>query len=293
MIDIFMEHSNPDLLQQEADYKQTIPIVFATSSKFIPILSVAIQSISEHVDPNYLYHLYVFHSDRFSIKKAQKIQETIAPNICISFVNVSDYIKELLYSIPEHFHFCISIETYFRLFIPLILQEYDKVIYLDTDLIVLTDIRHLYNIDIGKALIAGVVEFLPEPLDTYVKNNLHLDTSKYINGGVQILNCNELNAYNFKEKFLTYLSCGMTLMLDQDLMNKLCEHRIYYLDDKWNYRWHQGSTNLSEIEIPYILHYLTSIKPWKQPSLLFSKYFYHYASLTLFSNEILKISKKT
>lgn len=291
MADILMEHSNPGILTHASSYKQVIPIVFSTSSKFIPILAVAIQSISEHVDPDYLYRIYVLHSDSFDVNKARKIQRTIASNICISFVNVSSYVKELLYDLPEYVHFCITIETYFRLFIPLLFQEYGKVIYLDSDLIALADLRHLYNIDIGDALIAGVVEYLPNGLDAYVKNTIHLDPSRYINGGVQIINCLQLNQFGFKEKFLHYLSNGLTIMLDQDLMNKICENRIYFLDSKWNYRWHQGVDHLYDVEIPYIVHYLTSIKPWNQTPLLFSKYFYYYASLTLFANKIPRITK--
>ena len=43
----------------------------------------------------------------------------------------------------------LSIETYYRLFIPLILPQYEKVLYLDSDMIILADVADLYNENIS------------------------------------------------------------------------------------------------------------------------------------------------
>ena len=56
--------------------------------------------------------------------------------------------------------------TYFRLFIPDLYPQYDKVLYLDSDIVVLGDIAELYNTNIKGNLVAAVpddsVQTIPE-----------------------------------------------------------------------------------------------------------------------------------
>ena len=62
-------------------------------------------------------------------------------NGTINFIDMSSFIQnedlESLMSSRKEYNY-ISPETYFRFYIPKILKNYDKVIYLDADILVLT-----------------------------------------------------------------------------------------------------------------------------------------------------------
>ncbi|MDO5521837.1 MAG: glycosyltransferase family 8 protein [bacterium] len=285
-------HSNPSLLSHKSNYTQVIPVVLSTSTEFLPFLAVTIQSISEHANPNYLYHLHVFHTSDFNLDRALGIQRTLAQNICITFIDVTNYIENLHFSIPSYTAAPVTIETFFRLLVPELITDYDKVIFLDSDVLVLNDLIKLYNLSLGNNLVAGVTEYLPSGMDLYVQTELGIDPETYINAGVLLLDCKGLNAFGFKEKYTSMLSVRVPNILDQDLINLICRNRIYYLDIKWNYRWHIGVSQLMDIEVPYILHYLSIRKPWTLDNRMLSKYFYQYAALTLFNNEIPRVNGK-
>ena len=55
-----------------------------------------------------------------------------------------DYIRnvdKIKFFIHRHF----SVEAYYRIFIPRIFKNFNKILYLDTDIIILDDIANLYN----------------------------------------------------------------------------------------------------------------------------------------------------
>ena len=75
-------------------------------------------------------------------------------NISIEFVDLNYYIdsiKEKLYTRDYY-----SKATYFRLFLPNLYPQYDKVLYLDSDIILNDDIAKLYNINIKDNLLGAV-----------------------------------------------------------------------------------------------------------------------------------------
>ena len=72
------------------------------------------------------------------------------PNMNLRFTNVD---RELAgYDLSTN-NAHISVETYYRFLIQKVLPFYDKVLYLDSDIIINGDIAKLYNIDLqGKLL---------------------------------------------------------------------------------------------------------------------------------------------
>lgn len=290
MVSPISHHINLSALSDKSKYKQVIPIAFSVSNEFIPYLAVTIQSISEHADSECLYHIHVFHTSSFNYRKAMTMRQTLLPNICVSFLDVTASIKELNFTIPRYTAAPVTIETFFRLLCPELITDYDKVIFLDSDVLVLCDIQRLYNIPLGTNLVAGVTEYLPPGMDIYVRDQLGIDPKTYINAGVLVMDLKGLKAFQFKEKYTAILSVRVPNILDQDVINTICRNRIQYLEIGWNYRWHIGVSQLMNIEIPYIFHYLSIRKPWNLDNRLFSKYFYYYASHTVFDNEIPRIS---
>ena len=64
----------------------------------------------------------------------------------------------------------ITSESFYRLFMPAIFSQYDKMLYLDSDTIVCKDLSQLYNNDIDN-FYAGVIK---EPI-SYLEYNTFFD----------------------------------------------------------------------------------------------------------------------
>lgn len=134
-------------------YPDTIPIIFSSNDYFVPYMSSAMQSVMENADSGKRYAFFVLHRDitdsAISLLTAQIAAFT---NFSIDFINVFEELKDFqLFTSGS-----ITIETYFRLLIPELFSSYEKVIYLDCDLICCTDIAELYKTNLGDNLLAAV-----------------------------------------------------------------------------------------------------------------------------------------
>ena len=83
----------------------------------------------------------------------KQIQKYESKNVDIEFVDLSYYIEKVQDKLYTRDYYTNT--TYFRLFLPDLYPQYDKVLYLDSDIIVLGDISELYNTDMGTNLVAA------------------------------------------------------------------------------------------------------------------------------------------
>lgn len=154
----------------------------------------------------------------------------------------------------------ITMTATYRLFAPLILENIDKVIYLDSDLIVLDDIKKLWEFE--PEYIAGVLD--PMYKKQAKKNNLH---HAYINSGVMVLNLKNLRKLNYLERIKNTQNGGYNLsLLDQDIINIAFGDVIEHLPVEWNvYAKKYSETTYDMIEArnnPSIIHWCGFEKPW-------------------------------
>lgn len=132
--------------------------------------------------------------------------------------------------------------TFLRLFLPDVLPDIDKVIYLDCDICVSADISGLWNSNLyGKAIAADDVASL--------------------NAGVLILNLNKIRSeYQMAKMTLEFLNDHpRTKYLDQDAIQAVFFGDISVFERKWNV------TTPHHLEFegqPAVFHF-NWIKPWK------------------------------
>ena len=170
----------------------------------------------------------------------------------------------------------LNISTYFRLILPELLPDLDKVIYLDCDTLVCGSLRELWNIDISRYALAGV----RDRINDYVRVYNRLDypmTDGYVNAGVLLINLHRWREDNVLERAvdIAHTMVGRLHNHDQDIINKLYHGEILFLSFRWNVlEWflyeerfiHISRRYYAEIEraiaSPTILHYCTPAKPW-------------------------------
>ena len=271
--------------------KQEIPIFFAVDDGYIPFLAVTIQSIIDNSSENYLYNLRILYTN-ISKENMSKINKLAKNNINIEFVNLNYYIdriKDKLYTRDYY-----SKSTYFRLFLPNLYPQYDKILYLDSDLVLLDDVAKLYNINIKNALVGATTEetvsLTPEFRD-YAERIIGVSYYKnYFNAGVLLMNLKELREFGFQEKFLYLLEKNIySVAQDQDYLNRMCKGRVKYINPMWNKSpIPRKNINVNKIKL---IHYTLARKPWHNDAVIYSEYFWNYAKKTEFYDEILEIKK--
>ena len=269
-----------------------IPIFFTIDENYIPFLAVTMESIIENSNKSNKYEIKVLYTniEKESKKKIKKLEKE---KISIDFIDLNYYvdaISEKLYTRDYY-----SKSTYFRLFLPNLFPEYDKIIYLDSDVVVLDDIAKLYNIDIGDNLIGAVpdeiVEFTPV-FKEYVERVVGVKSyKKYFNAGVLIMNLKELRTFNFQEKFLYLLEkVTYTVAQDQDYLNRMCKGRVYYISQVWN-KMPILRKSIENKDIK-LVHYNFAYKPWHYETVVYDEYFWKYAEKTEFIDKIRKTQKE-
>lgn len=272
-------------------YKQEIPIFFAIDDGYIPFLSVAIKSLIKNSSKENKYSIRILYTN-VSKENQEIIKKYEAENVFIEFVNLSKYIETIKDKLYTRDYF--SATTYFRLFLPDLYPQYKKVLYLDSDIVVLDDISKLYNTEIGNNLVGATPDDVIQTIEVF-RNYSELvvgvkDYKKYFNAGILLMNLEELRKFDFQEKFTYLLSTvKFSVAQDQDYLNRLCKGRVTLLDKSWN-RMPVGG-DVENREDLKLIHYNLAFKPWHFENILFEEYFWKYAKETECINKILEIKE--
>ena len=267
-----------------------IPVFFAVDNGYIPFLGVALKSVIENTSKENRYAIKVLYTSVTEENK-KRIKKYEQENVTIEFVDLNKQLNEIKEKLYTRNYF--SNTTYYRLFIPELYPEYDKVVYIDSDTICLSDIANLYNIDMGDNLIAAVPDGAVQAIDVfkdYVERVVGVsDYNNYFNAGVIVMNLEELRKYKFQEKFIYLLGkIRFEVAQDQDYLNRLCKGRIKILDYEWNRMPIMGKRD-GDIKL---IHYNLGSKPWYFDDILYQEHFWEYAEKTEFYNEIKEIGAK-
>jgi lipopolysaccharide biosynthesis glycosyltransferase len=167
----------------------------------------------------------------------------------------------------------ISVAAFYRLNMHKLLpSDIERVIYIDSDTIVVDSLLKLWNIDIGSKPIAGCAD--EGGVTQSIRLNLPL-SHKYFNSGVMIFDLAKLrksklmddiaNLYQAREKEI--------ILQDQDLLNIMFYDRTHILPLKWNINNVMFAfTNIrpsysvedarEAVADPGIIHFTGRIKPW-------------------------------
>ena len=146
----------------------TVTVVCASDDNYAMPLSVTACSIIKNLPSDQNLNLYVLDGG-IQTKNLDKIRRSLDSSRCkLTFFNTKDRFKE----VPTTDHFTEAI--FHRLLIPELLPtDLQKVIYLDCDLLVLTDISELWNIEIGDYHLLAVQDFLITTISKGVVNLSH------------------------------------------------------------------------------------------------------------------------
>jgi len=272
--------------------KKNIPIVFATDDNYALYLYVEIFSLIKHSNRNRIYDIFVFMT-RLSKTNVNLLEGLSVENVNVKCIDISEYVEGM----ELHGSLHISVETMYRFFIPLVLKEYEKIIYLDTDMILLHDIADFYDSDISGFAIGAMLDVPCSRLEEHYKKLGGYDCRRTFNAGVLLINNHEFEKQNVRQKGLELLweddkrKDRRMLYTDQDALNSVLYNNFKILNPKWNfqgqYLWRTDAVfeeyrdrYMETSEKPFILHYAGDKKPWSYPELPKADIFWKLAAET-------------
>ena len=288
---------NTELKQSLSEIQNTKPafasnniaIALAANEEFVPYMDTTLLSIMENSSVEYNYDVIILTQD-ISAATKDIIEEQFVgyKNLSIRYIDPSALIDDYEFYVRGHF----SKETYYRLVLPELLPNYDKILYLDSDMIVNADVAKLYKEDIQDYLLAachdadtaGLYNGFEEDKKDYTDNILKLkEPYQYFQAGTILFNLDKFRKTYSTKEILDFANAEEWQLLDQDILNKLCEGKVKYVDMSWNVMVDYAGIRIKEIiskapkwlndlymesrKNQRIIHYAGPEKPWFYPEM--------------------------
>lgn len=183
--------------------------------------------------------------------------------------------------------------AWYRTLLPDLLPELDRVLYLDTDIIVRDSLSSFFDRDLGDSYAACINDYLAAIAHPEVAKNIDIAYDKYFNSGVMLLNLRTLRRDGGGQRILNIAKKNITHLHfpDQDALNLALGFNAQLVDPCWNYpalsdEYFSRYSGNPQLELasckrvresgfsPVIVHYSAHPKPWVTFNSL--SYFSHY-----------------
>ncbi len=308
---MFVENTNENHNIVPAFSSNNVPIVSNFNDKYAPIFSVFLASVIEHSSSENHYDFIVL-SDDISANHKRILSNMMRDNMRITFISPKKYLENANLEVQ---HEVYSTDLYYRIIIPQILPQYDKIIVADADMICREDIANLYNEDVESTLAGACIDtvlqgylngaeptFMPYAIE-YMKMS---DPYLYVNTGLLLFNAKkyrEMYSLSFLQDFINRHMKHVRIY-EQDMLNMLLDKKLTFLNPKWNcytksnsfvkkcfdmcplesYQKYENARNDKGI-----IHYAAHPKPWWDTTVDFSDVWWTYARLSPCYEETLQI----
>lgn len=268
--------------------QKEIPIFFTIDDSYAPFLAVALNSATKNSSPDRLYKAVVLHQG-LSDENVKKLSALQRDNFKIELVPMkADFggLDDRMGNRLRCDYFTLTI--YFRLFIPAMFPQYDKGIYVDSDVVLTDDIAKLFDIDIGDNYVGACADLsiadVP-PLVAYTENAVGMKKGEYVNSGVLLMNLKKLRDVDLEGHFLNLLNTYHfdTVAPDQDYLNAMCSGKIFYLDESWDAMPNDARPPLAKTNL---VHYNLFSKPWCYDDVQYADEFWKYAQTSGYIDQI-------
>ena len=257
-----------------------IPVFFSIDDAYAPYLATALASAIDHADRNRNYRAIVLHKN-LNANHIRRLSALATDNFEIDFHCMGDELACIGDEMGNRLrcdYFTLTI--YFRLFIPVMFPQYDKGIYIDSDIVVMDDLAKLYDTDLGDNYIGACTETSVQdvpPLVRYMEEAVGVNKESYINSGMLLMDLKTLRQKQLHTRFLDLFNAYHvdSVAPDQDYLNAICHGKILYLPLRWNATPNENRAEQTDLGI---VHYNLFSKPWCYDGVQYADLFWHYAA---------------
>lgn len=320
------ESEKPKVLQITVDKKIRpafpeggVPVVLSCNESFVGYLGVVLTSLIENASNNRNYDIIILETD-ISEKSKEIIKKLGKHNVAVRFYNMTATLSQLE-SFDVYVTGYVPVETYNKMFLNEIMSGFEKIIYIDTDIVIRCDIAELFDIDLfGKALGASqnVANIHAARMNTKIRGRKFgdyllsdLDIKKfdhYFQAGIIVLDMKNDKIKNLLSLSLNKLAeLKEPIFFDQCIFNSIFYGDVFFFSTTWNHVWylqsyshlkHTLTDNLffdyakSRLN-PKIIHYASGDKPTNRFDWRLGSHFWNYLQRSPFADALMEpISNK-
>ncbi len=263
-----------------------IPIALITDENFAPYCATTMASVLRNAGKDTELSFYIL-TEGLSQTVKDKFNELRAIKECsIDYILIN---KDDFRGLPKCHH--IPVESYYRFKLFSSLPDLDKVLYLDSDMVVLGDVGEIFNINIDNYYAGMVIDAVKNLgtiiSDAKIKLQMPIE-SEYFNAGVMLVNLAKCREYNIGQQLFEWAKNNISKLTwaDQDVINVVMNGYIKELPEKYNVQLSYRTTNvrLSELDEIKVIHYCGSYKPWNMRGMFLSEHFWdnYYPFMTVY-----------
>jgi lipopolysaccharide biosynthesis glycosyltransferase len=258
-----------------------VNVAFISDDNYVAHLAVSIGSMLEQIGCNHrsseesCVNIYILDAG-IAPKSRELLLRSITENA--SQCRLSWSIIFIQVSVPESLNISggalryLNRAIFAKLYlVELLPPEIKKIIFLDSDLLVLRDVMDLWFTDIQGKVMAATSDNLPFDIRLVYPPDVPWQQNwKIANTGVMILDIDQLRRREAHEDLIGIATKHSLPFLEQDVWNLYCQGDWFELDDRWNVNL-MGRTDFSTggdrrsrevLENPFIVHFCSKPKPW-------------------------------
>lgn len=284
--------------------RQDVRVAVCGDEAFAAPAGVLFRSIMDHADPGRKYELIYFH-DGISGRKQQMLESLAGDsgNVTVRCADIRPYFDKEGLRVDNRPG--LSVMTYARLALPELLPEWNRVLYLDGDMIAFSDVAELFDSDLAGCPLGSTVDFGflstlhrdPEQM-RYAKEVLGLERPEdYCMAGVLVMDLAGIRQRFAPGEMLEAARNGLWRWHDQDVLNHLFRGCIRLLDPRWDVICPEEPDGLPEhwrrvyeqaLKNAKLFHFAGShMKPWQTQKSPFAPDFWEIAGRTPFFGELM------
>jgi lipopolysaccharide biosynthesis glycosyltransferase len=238
--------------------EEIIHIAFACDDAYAKFTAVALWSLMEHYHSTAPVHVHIL-SGELSEKTRQKLQPIQEKFPALQFHYPT--LPEVLWKLPVNERYPFH-EVYARIFLAEILPKASRVLYLDSDILVLNEWESLYHLDFQPYAFAARSERGFAPLGRHNRRLKRPKNADYFNVGVLLMDLDRWRSEGIMERLIKLVQArGPFDFPEQDALNIIIDGNYYPLAPDWN-KFDYRNFYPGREEEPKIVHFVYQ-KPWK------------------------------
>ena len=259
--------------------------MISCSPQYIRYAAVAVMSLTKKQSRETNYSIFIFCTETGEEEhgQIQRLADALPGNNTVRLINTNHEIKK------RGFHFSVEKgqETAVGLLAAELLPQLERIIAVDSDVIIKRDLMELFTIPMEKSLVAGVrdYDFVGQYFSgnrsyiQYYDSQLKIrEPENYLQGGVLVMNLSNFRSRFAPGELFSEFVRSKYKYDEQDFLNIKCTDFRQIVDPRWNvlhdndgyrrrYVIELGpreyvSEYLKSREEPWIIHFAGTDKPW-------------------------------
>lgn len=211
-------------------------IVLICDDAYVLPTAVTIQSIKSCAEKSHVYDLCVHVCTPGLTDENENVLKSLTNASVDVDIRLVDFNKicDKINQVKQKTH--VSTAALIKFELPNLFQNLDRILYLDSDIVVKGNFLKIFSVDLSDVYLAAVFEFWKYMNDLrYAPSNIRKNEF-FFNSGVMFFNLKKMRADSVVDQLWDYkLNYTKTKLMDQECFNSVCGKAVLPLSIKWNF----------------------------------------------------------